>query len=190
LEPEKIWLGRKNCRPALNISSGRAADQLICCTASSFCTMRTRLFIAILVILDCLRIAAQSSDTYLKTFDPNPSNMWVADKAANVWSIGSYIYVVNGYLNPNEDRIQQIFKINVNTREIVKQIGLTGPEIDLAIAEPAGYCLTADQHILLMNELLQNIKLIKMNAWEQKFGYRIKHNIFVSVFIKLFCIGI
>ena len=114
--------------------------------------MRTRLFIAILVILDCLRIAAQSSDTYLKTFDPNPSNMWVADKAANVWSIGSYIYLVNGYLNPNDARIQQIFKINVNTREIVKQIGLTGPEIDLAITEPAGYCLTADQHILLTGE--------------------------------------
>lgn len=39
-----------------------------------------------------------------------------------------------------------------------------------------------DQHIVLMNELLQNIKLIKMNAWEQKFGYRIKDNKFVSVF--------
>jgi hypothetical protein len=42
-------------------------------------------------------------------------------------------------------------------------------------------CAT-DQHIVLMNEFLQNIKLIKMNAWEQKFGYRIKDNKFVSVF--------
>lgn len=78
--------------------------------------------------------------------------MWIFDKGKNIWSIDNYVYVVNGYLNPQEDRLQHIFKIDANTREIVKRIDLTGPQVDISITGPGGYCITSDQHILLTGE--------------------------------------
>lgn len=53
------------------------------------------------------------------------------------------------------------------------------------VSRLTGYFRTlsaTDQRVRLMNELLQNIKLVKMNAWEQTFSERIKGNSLFSVF--------
>jgi len=121
-------------------------------TAFPYFAMSTRLFFFAVSLLACFSSIGQPSDTYIKSFDPNPHDMWLFDKGKNIWSIDNYVYVVNGYLNSQEDRIQQIFKIDASTREIVKQIELTGPQIDLVITWPGGYCITSDQHILLTGE--------------------------------------
>jgi hypothetical protein len=96
---------------------------------------------------------AQPGDTFVKSFDPNPQNMFIADKATNVWSIDNYIYVVTGYIKPQGGRRQQLFKIDASTLEIEKTIEMDGPQGDIAITEfGGGYFLTSDNHILLTGE--------------------------------------
>lgn len=94
--------------------------------------------------------SAQNPETFIQSIDPNPQNMYQADKGYNIWSIGDYVYVVNGYIwNAQLDRRQDIFKIDANTREIVKRIDFTGPQGDIAIV---GFWDTPDQQILLTGE--------------------------------------
>jgi hypothetical protein len=114
--------------------------------------MFTKLLLVILPILICCKSIAQPDVTFIKSFDPNPQNMWVFDKGTNIWALGNYVYVINGYLNVHEDRILQIFKIDAETREIVKKIDMQGPQVDLAISERGGHCITSDDHILLTGE--------------------------------------
>lgn len=90
--------------------------------------------------------------TFLKVFDPNPQFSNVFDKRKNLWSIGENIFIDNGYLNLNNDRVDQIFKIHANSREIVKQITIDGPQGDLAISSEGGYCITSDNHVLITGE--------------------------------------
>ena len=114
--------------------------------------MRIRVFFTAFGLLASLSISAQPSETFIKSFDTNPQNMFGYDNSNNIWSIDNYIYVTNLYGNAEGYRKPQIIKIDPNTRKIVKQIEMDGPQIDMAIAERGGYCLTADQHILLTGE--------------------------------------
>jgi hypothetical protein len=96
---------------------------------------------------------AQPFDTYLKSFDPNPQFPYGYDNSNNIWSIDGYLYVTNLYADASgNNRQTQILKIDSNTREILKQINLEGPQIDIASSGRGGYCLTADNHILLTGE--------------------------------------
>ncbi len=114
--------------------------------------MVTRNFPIIFGLL-CVNIGnAQTDDTFIKSFDPNPQNMFIADKATNVWSIDNYLFVTNLYRNQQDRRSQQIIKINADTREIEKIISMEEPQGDVAISGPGGYCLTSDKHILLTGE--------------------------------------
>jgi hypothetical protein len=99
-----------------------------------------------------MRIAAQSTETYLKTFDPNPQYEYLYDNSGNIWSIGHFIYVTNAF-GPDIHREAQIFKIDANTKEIVKVVKMEGPQIDLLFSiRGGGYYITSDNHILLTGE--------------------------------------
>jgi len=95
---------------------------------------------------------AQPVETFAQSIDPNPQNNSINDKGKNIWSIENHLYIVNGYINLNGKRSQQIIQIDANTRQIVKQIGIEGPQGDISISGPGGYCITADHHILLTGE--------------------------------------
>ncbi len=99
-----------------------------------------------------LGASAQPGETFITSFDPNPQNMFQADKGTNIWSIGNYIYLTNGYVNAQGGGSQQIFKINASTREIVKQIVLEGPKGDIRFAERGGYWITSDNYILITGQ--------------------------------------
>lgn len=114
--------------------------------------MSTRLFLFFVVMLDCLRITAQSSETYLKTFDPNPQYEFGYDNSGNIWSIGHYIYVTNAF-GDGIHREAQIFKINADSKEIIKVLKMEGPQVDFGFSiRGGGYCLTSDNNILLTGE--------------------------------------
>jgi hypothetical protein len=100
-------------------------------------------------LIACTNGLAQSYGTFLKSFDPNPQDTYVFDKGTNIWSIGNYLYVVNGFVNPKGGRSQQLFKIDATTREIVKQISMEGPQGDIVVSERGGYCVTADEYVYL-----------------------------------------
>ena len=113
---------------------------------------KSRFFSALLGLFAYIGCIAQPSETYLKAFDPNPQNMYLFDHSNNIWNIGNYVYVTNLIGDAQGNRQVQILKINASTREIVKQIDLVGPQIDIACSGRGGYCLTNDQHILLTGE--------------------------------------
>jgi len=96
--------------------------------------------------------SGQPTETFIKSFDPNPQSMFQADKGTNIWSIGNYVYVTNGYINAQGGGSQQIFKINADTREIVKQIAIEGPQGDLGFSERGGFWISSDQHILITGQ--------------------------------------
>jgi hypothetical protein len=114
--------------------------------------MSSRFFLVTVVMLGCFQIAAQSSETYLKTFDPNPQYEYVYDNSGNIWSIGHFIYVTNAF-GVGLHREAQIVKINADTKEIVKVVKMEGPQVDLLFSmRGGGYCLTSDNNILLTGE--------------------------------------
>lgn len=99
-----------------------------------------------------MRIAAQSAETYLKTFDPNPQYEYGYDNSGNIWSIGHFIYVTNAF-GPDIHREAQIFKIDADTKEIVKVVKMEGPQVDFGFSvRGGGYYITSDNHILLTGE--------------------------------------
>jgi len=114
--------------------------------------MQIRVLFVLCLLLACAKVQAQPSETYLMAFDPNPQNMYLFDHSNNIWSIDNHIYVTNLIGDSAWNRVVQIFKIDASTREIVKQIELTGPQTDIACSGRGGYCLTSDQHILLTGE--------------------------------------
>jgi hypothetical protein len=94
--------------------------------------------------------SAQPGSTFITSFDPNPQNMFQADKGKAIWSIGKYVYVINGFVkNGNGDRKNQVFMIEADTRQIVKEIEFDGPQGDMAIT---AYWITSDGYILLSGE--------------------------------------
>ncbi len=93
----------------------------------------------------------QPVETFVQSIDPNPQNN-IADKATNIWSIGQNLYIVNGYINLQGKRSQQIIQIDANTRQIINQIGMEGPQGDIVISQSGGYYITANQDILLTGE--------------------------------------
>ena len=114
--------------------------------------MYKRLHFAIFGLMTCSIVIAQPSETFLKAFDPNPQNIYLFDHSNNIWSIGNYVYVTNLIGDAQGHRQVQILKIDVSTREIVKQISMSGPQIDIAFSGRGGFCLTANQNILLTGE--------------------------------------
>ena len=114
--------------------------------------MSIRFFFAAFGLVVRFGSIAQPSETFIKSFDPNPQFINGYDNSNNVWSIDNFVYVTNLYGNAEGYRKPQIIKIDPNTREIVKQIEMDGPQEDMAIAERGGFCLTSDQHILLTGE--------------------------------------
>lgn len=113
--------------------------------------MYRRLYFAILGLLACSVGIAQPSGTYLESINPNPQYWYNYDHSANIWTIDNHIYITNAY-GEGLDREAQIFKIDANTREIVKEIKMVGPQVDLIFSIRGGYCLTSDEHILLTGE--------------------------------------
>jgi len=106
-------------------------------------------FGCLIYFLLLLNLFGQQDTTYFYTFDPNPN---IADKAANIWSLGNYLYVANAYVQNSGGRAQQIFKIDASTREVVKSIALEGPYNDIGLSERGGYCITSDGYILVTGE--------------------------------------
>lgn len=106
---------------------------------------------ALLVSLIC-SLDAQTEFTYFHTFDPNPDYPNIADKAANIWSIGNYLYLDNGFYNNDGERTQQIIKIDATTKIVEKIITLDSPFNNIGLSERGGYCLTADGFILVTGE--------------------------------------
>lgn len=97
-----------------------------------------------------LTTLAQPGSTFITSFDPNPQNMFQADKGKAIWSIGKYIYVINGFVkNSIGDRKNQLYKIDADTREFVGDIEFEGPQGDMAIT---AHWVTSDNHILLTGE--------------------------------------
>ncbi len=100
-----------------------------------------------------LNFAIKSScQTFIQSIDPNAEQEYQADKGTNIVAIGNYLYVISGYVNTQEHRIQNIFKIDANTREIVNRIEIQGPQIDLIISERGGLYVTPDEYILITGE--------------------------------------
>lgn len=67
-----------------------------------------------------------------------------------LWSIGKYVYVINGFVkNGDGDRKNQLYMIDADTRQIVKEIEFEGPQGDIAVS---AYWVTSDGHILLTGE--------------------------------------
>lgn len=87
--------------------------------------------------------------TFIQSIDPNPAQEYQADKGYRIWSIDSFLYVLNGYVHINGYRALDIFKINIENREIVNRIAIQGPQEDMAISD---YWITPDQHILITGE--------------------------------------
>jgi len=112
---------------------------------------KSRFFSALLGLFVYIGCIAQPSETYLKAFDPNPQNMYLFDHSANIWSIDNYIFLTNAY-GEGLHREAQIFKINADTREVIKVIKMVGPQVDFGFSIRGGYCLTSDKHILLTGE--------------------------------------
>jgi len=112
---------------------------------------KSRFFSALLGLFVYIGCIAQPLETYLKAFDPNPQNMYLFDHSANIWSIDNYIFLTNAY-GEGLHREAQIFKINADTREVIKVIKMVGPQVDFGFSIRGGYCLTSDKHILLTGE--------------------------------------
>jgi Secretion system C-terminal sorting domain len=108
-------------------------------------------FIIIFTLLFTLTLKSQLP-TIDFSFDPNPQNDFIFDKGTNIWNMNNFVYVVNGYVNTIGGRSQQIFKINADNKQIIKQISLEGPNGDISISERGGFCITSDNYILLTGE--------------------------------------
>jgi hypothetical protein len=94
--------------------------------------------------------SAQPDETFITSFDPDPQHKFQADKGKAIWSIGKYVYVISGFVkNGLGDRKNQLFMVDADTRQIVKEIEFEGPQGDMAVA---AYWVTSDQHILLTGE--------------------------------------
>lgn len=109
--------------------------------------------IFIFIILTFIRsnpLSAQPDNTCLYSIDPNPDNMYIFDKGHNIWSIDNYIYMMSGFVaNSQNGRVDQLFKIDPDTREIIKQFELEGPQGDMVAT---AYWVTSDKYILLSGE--------------------------------------
>jgi hypothetical protein len=111
--------------------------------------MRTTILFAFVALVG-LSALAQPGSTFTTSFDPNPQNMFQADKGYLLWSIGKYVYVINGFIkNGNSDRKNQVYMIDADTRQIIKEIEFDGPQGDMAIT---AYWITSDGYILLSGE--------------------------------------
>jgi hypothetical protein len=107
----------------------------------------------ILLLLSFLGTVSFSQDsTYVISYDPNPQNPYIADKGANIWNIGNYVYIVDSYVDDAFLRNQHILKINLNTKEIEKKITLEKPQGDLAVSQIGGHLLTKDKKVVLTGE--------------------------------------
>lgn len=111
--------------------------------------MRTLLICTVFSLLLGLGAFAQTPESFITSFDPNPDNMFQADKGYIILSIGNNVYVTNGFVKEEGGRKNQIFMIDANTRQIVKVVEFEGPQGDLAII---ACTVTQDQHILLTGE--------------------------------------
>jgi hypothetical protein len=109
-----------------------------------------RILLSIFIFSFVSTLQAQPDETFVKSFDPNPQNIFQADKGGYIWSIGDYIFIVNGFVkNSIGDRAHQIYKINASTHEIEKEIAVEGPQGDIAIS---AYWVTSDEHVLITGE--------------------------------------
>ncbi len=97
-------------------------------------------------------MSAQPAETFITTIDPNPQNIFQADKGTNIWGIGNYIYVINGYVNNQGLGSQDIFKIDASTHAVVKQIAIEGPQGDLGFSDRGGFWVTSDEYILITGQ--------------------------------------
>jgi hypothetical protein len=104
----------------------------------------------LLFVLPGWHLPAQPTETFMTSFDPHPEDIRV-DKGYVIWSIGDFVYLINGFLNDMGRRQQQLFKIDANTKEIVKMVEFVGPQNDIVIIANT---ITSDQHILLTGEWL------------------------------------
>lgn len=94
--------------------------------------------------------SAQTEETFITSFDPNPQNKFQADKGYLIWSIGNYVYVLSGFVkNSLGDRKNQLFMVDADTRQIVKEIEFEGPQGDISVT---AYWVTSGQYILLTGE--------------------------------------
>ena len=113
--------------------------------------MRILFFLTILSVLFGPFVYAQPPETFITSFDPNPDNMFQVDKGKAIWSMDHFVYVINGFVKEEGGRKDQIFKIDANTRQIVKVIEFEGPQGDIVITANA---ITSDNYILLTGEWL------------------------------------
>ncbi len=113
--------------------------------------MRSVVFILLFVAQFGRGVLGQAPGTFVLSFDPTP-DLKAADKGKAIWSIGKYIYVINGYVNVDEwNRKDQIFMIDADTRDIVKEFRLEGGQGDIVAT---AHCITQDGYILLTGEWL------------------------------------
>jgi hypothetical protein len=111
--------------------------------------MRTAAILIFTMLIEFVA-SAQSDETFITSFDPNPQNKYQADKGKAIWSIGKYVYVINGFVKTNQyDRKNQVFMVDADTRQIVREIEFEGPQGDMAIS---AHWVTSDEHILLTGE--------------------------------------
>ncbi len=102
--------------------------------------------IILTTVFGLVALAQPPTETFALSIDPNPQNMFQTDKGYSVWSIGKYVYVLSGFVNDQNYRRNQVFMVDADTRQVVKEIAFEGPQGDLAIT---AYWVSSDQHILL-----------------------------------------
>jgi hypothetical protein len=96
--------------------------------------------------------AAQSQEleTWFQSIDPNPADEFQTDLGKFILAHGNNLYLVNGYFaDANYNRMDDIICVNAQTKEVVKQITLSGPQIDIALTD---IVLTKDNHLLFTGE--------------------------------------
>lgn len=110
--------------------------------------------------------SAQPGGTFITSFDPNPQNMFQADKGISIWSIGKYVYIINGFRKSgNGDRKNQLYMIDADTRQIVKELEFEGPQGDMTVT---AYWVASDGHILLTGEWLDKAANFTMRMFLAK----------------------
>ena len=74
-------------------------------------------FTIFLTIALSFDLFSQNTTTFIRTFDPNPQNEYIYDKASRIWSLSNYLYIVWGFIADNHgNRNMQILKVNINTK--------------------------------------------------------------------------
>lgn len=113
-----------------------------------------RYFVIILhIVLYLIIVNTTNGQHYIHSIDPNPENIFQADKGKNIWAVDSFLYINNGIVQTSGGRLNHIIKINANTKIIESIFNLSGPHDDIAIPQHGAYTLTSDgRHVMVTGE--------------------------------------